>query len=112
MHSDLGGKAQRTRRRISRCLSRLRHLVNRPPRICPAGSLDWNGEPVDDGTYEIIDDHTFVVSKEFPDVTFNYAIEGDTIMFDPVIPECAPTCFEAPWSVSVAYPGETWERVS
>jgi hypothetical protein len=76
------------------------------------GSLDWNGDQVDDGTYEIIDDDTFVVSKEFPDVTFNYTVQGDTIMFDPVIPECAPRCFEAAWSVSVAYPGETWERAS
>jgi hypothetical protein len=76
------------------------------------GSLDWNGEQVDDGTYEIIDDNTFVISKEFPDVTFNYRIQGDTIMFDPVIPDCSPGCFEAQWSVSVAYPGKTWERVS
>lgn len=76
------------------------------------GSLDWNGEQVDDGTYEIIDDHTFVVSKEFPDVTFNYTIQDETIMFDPEIPDCAPGCFEAAWSVTVAYPGKTWERVS
>jgi hypothetical protein len=76
------------------------------------GSLDWNGEQVDDGTYEIIGDHTFVVSKEFPDVTFNYTIDGDSIVFDPEIPECAPKCFEAAWSVSVAYPGEEWQRSS
>ena len=63
------------------------------------GSLDWNGEQVDDGTYEVIDDDTFVVSKEFPDVTFDYTIEGDTITFAPVIPECTPDCFEAAWSV-------------
>jgi hypothetical protein len=25
-----------------------------------------------------------VISKEFPDVTFRYRIEGDTIMFDPL----------------------------
>jgi hypothetical protein len=75
------------------------------------GSLDWNGEPVDDGTYEVLDEDTFVVSKEFPDVTFDYTIEGDTISFEPVIPECSPDCFEAAWSVSVAYPGETWQRV-
>lgn len=74
------------------------------------GSLDWNGEQVDEGTYRIIDDDTFVISKEFPDVTFNYQIDGDTIMFDPVIPDCSPECFEAQWSVSVAYPGEKWKR--
>jgi hypothetical protein len=74
-------------------------------------SLDWNGAPVDEGTYEVVDEGTFVVSKEFPDVTFHYTIEGDTIMFDPVIPECSPDCVEAAWSVSVAYPGESWKLV-
>lgn len=76
------------------------------------GSLDWRGERVDDGSYEIIDDHTFVVSKEFPaPVMFNYEITGDTIMFEPVVPDCAPDCFEAAWSVIVAYPGKAWRRV-
>ena len=75
------------------------------------GSLDWNGEQVDDGTYELIDENTFVIPKEFPNVTFDFTIEGDTIMFEPRIPDCSPDCFEAPWSVSVAYPGKTWERV-
>jgi hypothetical protein len=76
------------------------------------GSLDWNGEQVDDGTYEVIDDRTFVVSKEFPDVTFHYRVNGDAITFEPVIPDCAPKCFEAAWSVAVAYPGEEWHVVS
>jgi hypothetical protein len=74
------------------------------------GSLDWNGEPVDDGTYEVVDGNTFVISKEFPDVTFDYAIDDDTITFEPEIPGCSPDCFEAAWSVSVAYPGEEWHR--
>ena len=75
------------------------------------GSLDWNGEPVDDGTYQVADEDTFVVSKEFPGVTFDFSIDGDTITFEPVIPGCSPECFEAAWSVSVAYPGEAWRRV-
>jgi hypothetical protein len=75
------------------------------------GSLDWNGDQVDDGTYVVRGGDTFVVSKEFPDVTFHFAIDGDTIMFEPVIPDCSPKCFEASWSVSVAYPGMTWHRV-
>jgi hypothetical protein len=73
---------------------------------------ELEGDQVDDGTYVVTNDGTFVVSKEFPDVTFNYTIEGDTISFDPVIPDCSPECFEAPWSVSVAYPGETWTRAT
>jgi hypothetical protein len=60
----------------------------------------------------LVDDQTFVVSKEFPDVTFHYRVTGDTIRFDPVMPSCAPGCFEAVWSVMVAFPGKTWERVS
>ena len=76
------------------------------------GSLDWNGEQVDDGTYQVVDEDTFVVSKEFPDVTFNFSVRGDTITFDPVIPDCSPGCFEAAWSVTVAHPGEEWHRVS
>ena len=74
------------------------------------GSLDWQGEQVDDGTYDVVDDDTFVVSKEFPDVTFNYDVHGDAITFEPVMPDCAPKCFDAAWSVSVAYPGEEWTR--
>ncbi len=31
------------------------------------GSLDWRGNQVDDGTYEIADGETFNVSKEFPE---------------------------------------------
>jgi hypothetical protein len=75
------------------------------------GSRDWNGEQVDDGTYEVIDDRTFVVSKEFPEVTFHYVIEGDAITLDPVIPDSCLT-FRCLWSVAVAYPGRTWRRVS
>jgi hypothetical protein len=75
------------------------------------GSLDWNGQLADDGTYEIVEEGTFVISKEFPDVTFHYAIQGDTITFDPEIPDCSPECFEASWSVSVAYPGKQWHLV-
>ncbi len=73
--------------------------------------LDWKDQQVDDGTYRIIDQNSFAVSKEFPDdVTFDYQIDGDTITFDPVIPDCSPS-FEAGWSVVVAYPGKEWHRV-
>ena len=75
------------------------------------GSRDQNGAQVDDGTYRIVDEGTFVVSKEFPDVTFHYEVEGDSISFEPVIPECSPDCFEAAWSVAVAFPGHAWKRV-
>jgi hypothetical protein len=76
------------------------------------GSLDWKGNPVDDGTYELVGEDAFVISKEFPDVTFHYEIDGDAITFEPVIPKCSPDCFEAAWSVSVAYPGKPWHRTT
>ncbi len=76
------------------------------------GSKDENGQQVDDGTYKIVDDRTFIISGESSGVTFHYRITGDMIRFNPVVPSCAPSCFEAVWSVMVAFPGKTWERVS
>jgi hypothetical protein len=81
------------------------------------GSLDWNEQQVDDGSYEIVDDRTFVIGE----TTFHYRIvEDDTILFDPVIPAASrrdalshPKKFsDATWSVAVAFPGSTWKRVS
>ena len=36
------------------------------------GSLDWRGEQVDEGTYEIVDDRTFTIG----DATFHFEIRG------------------------------------
>ncbi len=73
------------------------------------GSKDANGEQVDDGTYRLVGDDTVVIG----DVTFHYVISGhDMLALDPVIPDCAPNCFEARWSVAVAYPGYTWHRIA
>ncbi len=74
------------------------------------GSRDWNGEDVDDGRYRVIGDK-LVISKEFPDVTFRYRIEGDTIMFDPLNIPAGCTTFRCGWSITVAYPGKRWQRV-
>ena len=75
------------------------------------GSRDENGNEVDDGTYRVEGD-TIVISKEFPDVTFRFEINGDELTLDPVIPDCGPECFESAWSVSVAYPGNSWTRIA
>jgi hypothetical protein len=74
------------------------------------GSLDWRGEPVDDGTYRLVDKRTVVIFKEFPKVTFHYRISGRSITFSPVIPRACST-FRCAWAVSMAYPGKTWQRV-
>lgn len=77
------------------------------------GSLDAAGQQVDDGQYRIVDDHTFAIGTEAGrEVRFHYrVVDGDTISFTPVIPRCRPSCFDAIWSVSVAYQGYTWHRV-
>jgi hypothetical protein len=74
------------------------------------GSLDWRGEPVDDGTYRVVDKRTVVIFKEFPKVTFDCRITGKTITFAPVIAKGCST-FRCGWAISMAYPGKSWQRV-
>jgi hypothetical protein len=72
------------------------------------GSRDADGQQVDDGQYELVGD-AFVIEG----VTFHYVItDDDTLSINPDPPECAPSCFEAGWSIAVAYPGYTWHRIS
>jgi hypothetical protein len=49
-------------------------------------SLTEDLEQVDDRPYEITQDGTFVISEEFPDVTFHYEVGGDTLTITPVSP--------------------------
>jgi hypothetical protein len=83
------------------------------------GSRDWNGNQVDEGTYELVGDHTLVMPYGFEDgapiqVEFRYRINGNTLRFEPVVPsDCSTShCREATaWSITVALPGKTWRRV-
>ena len=83
------------------------------------GSLTEDLEQVDDGSYEITDEGAFVISKEFPDVTFHYTVEDDTLTLTPVLTDAMkkkalanPFDFTpAGWSITMAYPGQTWKRV-
>jgi hypothetical protein len=71
------------------------------------GSRDANGQQVDDGQYQVVGD-AFVIDS----VTFHYTItDSDTLSITPETPGCAPSCFEAGWSISVAFPGYTWHRI-
>jgi hypothetical protein len=71
------------------------------------GSRDANGQQVDDGHYRLVGD-AFVIDG----VTFHYTITGnDTLSITPQTPDCAPSCFEAGWSIAVAYPGYAWHRI-
>ena len=73
------------------------------------GSLDWNGQDVDDGTYTLKGTNRVVIAKEFPSVTFTYNVQGKTIRF---VPQIARDCstFRCAWAVSMAIPGTAWTR--
>jgi hypothetical protein len=84
------------------------------------GSLDGNGNQVDEGTYTIVDD-TLLMPYGFEEgppilVTFHLRLHRDWVRFYPVIPsDCSTSsrCLEAAvWSVSVAFTGKKWTRVS
>ena len=63
------------------------------------GSLDWRGEQVDENTYELVDSRTFTIGDG--DAMFHFEIQGDTITFEPVLPD---TCsgFDCVWMLAVA----------
>lgn len=70
------------------------------------GSTDFNGDQVDDGGYEIIDEDTLSING----TEFGYSIEGDelTLQPPPVTTDCSD--FECQWSIMVAMPGQTLTR--
>ena len=73
------------------------------------GSLDWNGEAVDDGRYRISKAGSVTIFKEFPKVTFRYQVRGNRVSLTPLVPKGCQT-FRCAWAISVAYPGKTWKR--
>ena len=70
------------------------------------GSTDFNGDQVDDGSYEIVDDDTVSING----TQFGYAVHGDELTLQP--PPVATDCsdFECQWSIMVAMPGQTLIR--
>jgi hypothetical protein len=80
------------------------------------GSVNAQGQRVDEGSYKIIDSDTFRIGR----ATFDYKIlGGETLVMDPVITKAQrrealanPGEFtDATWMVSVALPGTSWHRV-
>lgn len=81
------------------------------------GSVDYNNQQVDDGPYELVNDNTVRIAE----TNFRYRITegGQTLTLEPVIAQSdkrealeQPLEFSgAGWSVAVAFPGYTWERV-
>jgi hypothetical protein len=72
------------------------------------GSRDENGQQVDENKYEIVAPDVVQIGK----VKFHYEISGDTLRLTPEIPSCSPDCFEAAWSVAVAYERYDWQRIA
>jgi hypothetical protein len=72
------------------------------------GSRDENGQQVDEDTYQPVDDDTISIGG----VKFNYKISGDRLRLTPEIPACRPDCWEAAWSVAVAFQGYDWQRIA
>jgi hypothetical protein len=72
-------------------------------------SYDQNGQQVDEGTYEIIDDRT--LTHVDPPIPARFRIEDDTATFDAVLPNCKTEgCREAAaYVVSVFFP-RTYKR--
>jgi hypothetical protein len=71
------------------------------------GSRDENGAQVDDGVYELEGKDLLVINGS----TFRYRIRGDSIRFDPILPDCLP-CVDGMWMIAVASPGGAWTRVN
>lgn len=74
-------------------------------------SYDQDGQEVDFGTYELVDEDTLVIgAPDRPDVTFDFTIEGDHLRLEPQLPAgCLE--FECQWAVMVAMPWSGMDRV-
>jgi hypothetical protein len=71
------------------------------------GSRDFDGNQVDDGTFEIVDEDTVSISG----TDFGFTINGDTLLLEPIVPDGCLT-FECQWSIMVAMAGEPMTRSS
>jgi len=75
------------------------------------GSTDHKGRHVDEGTFELVNAHTVVITNPDASVTFSFKIKHGQLFLDPVMPNCVRTgCWEAQWAVAVASPGHPWRR--
>jgi hypothetical protein len=79
------------------------------------GSVDYNSQQVDDGSYRLLDIRTVRIN----DGKFHFRIKGRELRLEPVISAAArrkaladPLQFStAGWQVAVAFPGHAWKRV-
>ncbi len=73
-------------------------------------SYDERGNQVDDDRWVIIGERMLTIGNS----TFSYAISGDALMFEPVVPaSCTGQCSsDLGWMYSVSFPGSAWHRVT
>jgi hypothetical protein len=82
------------------------------------GSYDADGEQVDNGDYELVDDGTLSFpshAAEFGfdgDVLVDFAVDGDSATFEVQMPSgCADACADAyAWALSAFYEADPWDR--
>ena len=71
------------------------------------------GNTVDDGSYELVDNSTMIITKEFGKITFHFTANDQTLVLTPVLPRCTKDgCFAAQWAVGMSYPGLEWSRTA
>jgi hypothetical protein len=84
------------------------------------GSLDQNGQQVDDGHYRILSHHRLRIKNADVNGTFHFRItSGNRLRLAPIITAAmrrhalaSPFNFSvATWEVAVSYTGQTWKRV-
>ena len=84
------------------------------------GSLDQNGEHVDQARYRVIDSRKLRIDTEFGPENYRYRITGgDRLTLEPLIPKRARRAARAKplefglaaHMAAVAYTGHTWKRV-
>jgi hypothetical protein len=85
------------------------HLFSRDGRFA---SFDEQGMQVDDATYTLKNNHTFVMGNG---VVVHFQVRGKAIKFYPVINitnPCSKHCHvnDLGWAVSAFYPGAAWHR--
>ena len=74
-------------------------------------SYDQDGQEVDFGTWELVDEDTLVIgAPDRPDVEFDFALERDHLTLTPQLPEgCLD--FQCQWALMVAMPWSGMDRV-
>jgi hypothetical protein len=67
-------------------------------------SKDAEGDTVDDGSDELVDNSTMIITKEFGKIIFHFTANDQTLVLTPVSPQCPKDgCFAAQWAVGMSY---------